>query len=148
MWSPPKEYAFATLYFTGSMEFNVNMRQRAVDLGYIGAADLSYALLHLMGENNDFCNYPDIYTLIRVKFPEVEVKGGSGGSGQGVYVRGQKSITLETEAVYDVDGMRMSDISFVNPCEVAFIDIMKSGGTAVYGTQAVNGVVLIKTKGN
>ena len=34
MWSPPKEYAFATLYFTGSMEFNVNMRQRAVDLGY------------------------------------------------------------------------------------------------------------------
>jgi len=34
MWSSPKEYPFATLYFTGSMEFNVNMRQRAVDLGY------------------------------------------------------------------------------------------------------------------
>ena len=34
MWSPPKEYAFSTLYFTGSMEFNVNMRQRAVDLGF------------------------------------------------------------------------------------------------------------------
>ena len=34
MWCSPKEYPFATLYFTGSMEFNVNMRQRAVDLGY------------------------------------------------------------------------------------------------------------------
>ena len=34
MWSSPKEYPFATLYFTGSMEFNVNMRQHAVDLGF------------------------------------------------------------------------------------------------------------------
>lgn len=122
-------------------------REKAVGLGYIKADELSYALVHLAGENNDFCSYPDIYTLIRVKFPEVEVKGGPGG-GQGVYIRGQKSFTLETEAVYDVDGMRVSDISFVHPCEIAFINIMKSGGTAVYGTQAVNGVVLIKTKGH
>lgn len=32
--SPPDEYAFALLYFTGSKIFNTTMRQRAVDLGY------------------------------------------------------------------------------------------------------------------
>ncbi|MEA3480137.1 MAG: TonB-dependent receptor plug domain-containing protein, partial [Bacteroidota bacterium] len=96
---------------------------------------------------NDFCNYPDIFTLISVKFPEVQVENGPGGA-RGVYVRGQKSINLETEAVYEVDGMKVADISFVNPCEIGTIDIMKSGGTAVYGTQAVNGVVVIKTKGH
>lgn len=34
MYAPPEEYAFSTLYFTGSKEFNVVMRQRALDLGY------------------------------------------------------------------------------------------------------------------
>jgi hypothetical protein len=133
---PEDNYVSANLIFKD----NEANRERAVDLGYIKATDLSYALLHLRGENNDFCNYPDIYTLIRVKFPEVEVKRGSTGGGQKVYIRGKKSFTLETEAVYDVDGMRVPDISFVNPCEVAYIDIMKSGGTAVYGTQAVKGL--------
>jgi outer membrane receptor for ferrienterochelin and colicin len=55
---------------------------------------------------------------------------------------------LETEAVYEIDGMGTKDISFVNPCQIAKIEIMKGGGTAVYGTQAVNGVVVIKTKGH
>jgi DNA ligase (NAD+) len=34
MYSPPDEYAFAVLYFTGSKAFNVVMRQRALNVGY------------------------------------------------------------------------------------------------------------------
>lgn len=34
MYSPPNEYAFAILYFTGSKAFNVLMRSRALSLGY------------------------------------------------------------------------------------------------------------------
>lgn len=34
LYSPPKEYAFAILYFTGSQEFNTLMRQHALDMGY------------------------------------------------------------------------------------------------------------------
>ena len=34
MYSPPSEYAFATLYFTGSKAFNTMQRQRALDLGF------------------------------------------------------------------------------------------------------------------
>ena len=33
-YTPPEEYAFAILYFTGSKIFNTVMRQRAVDMGY------------------------------------------------------------------------------------------------------------------
>lgn len=138
------DYVSANLVFRDT-EKN---REFATSVGLIKPDQLSYALAHLANENNDFCNFPDIFTLISVKFPEVQVKGGSGGATRGVYVRGKKSINLETEAVYEVDGMKVADISFVNPCEIASIDIMKSGGTAVYGTQAINGVVVIKTKGN
>jgi hypothetical protein len=136
-------------YVTANLVFKDSKKNRevAADLGYIKPDQLSYALAHLANENNDFCNYPDIFSLISAKFPEVQVKNGPGGT-KGVYVRGQKSMTLETEAVYEVDGMKVSDISFINPCQTGTIDILKSGGTAVYGTQAVNGVVIIKTKGN
>ena len=34
MYTPPQEYAFAILYFTGSKAFNTMQRQRALDLGY------------------------------------------------------------------------------------------------------------------
>ena len=34
MWSPPAEYPFAILYFTGSKAFNVGMRHRAREFGY------------------------------------------------------------------------------------------------------------------
>ena len=34
MYAPFHEYAFATLYFTGSKAFNVIMRQRALDIGF------------------------------------------------------------------------------------------------------------------
>ena len=44
--------------------------------------------------------------------------------------------------------MIVSDISFVNPWDIASIEIMKSGGTGRYGAQAVNGVIIIKTKGH
>ena len=34
LYTSPNEYAFATLYFTGSKAFNTVMRQRALDMGY------------------------------------------------------------------------------------------------------------------
>lgn len=34
LYTPPKEYAFAILYFTGSKIFNTVMRQRALNMGY------------------------------------------------------------------------------------------------------------------
>jgi len=47
MYSPPSEFAFAILYFTGSKAFNVMQRERAVSLGYTMN---EHALYHLIGE--------------------------------------------------------------------------------------------------
>ena len=143
--SPKDNDVAANLVFKDSKK----NREIATGSGYIKPDQLSYALAHLSDQNNDFCNYSDIFSLLRTNFPEVQQIGGAGGGAQGVYVRGQKSMSssAQNEAVYDVDGMIVSDISFVVPCEIASIKIMKSGGTAVYGTQAVNGVIIIKTKG-
>ena len=122
-------------------------REIATGLGYITHEQLTFALAHLADENNDFCNYPDVFALVKGKFPGVQVKGSSSG-GQGIYVRGDKSIYGDNEAIYVVDGIRVSDIQFINPCDMATIDVLKDGGAALYGSQAANGVVVIETKGH
>ena len=97
--------------------------------------------------SSGFCNYSDVFTLLKGKFPGVTIKTNSMGT-DGVFVRGDKSMLGDNEAIYVVDGVRVGDISFVNPCEMATIDVLKDGGAALYGSQAANGVVVIETKGH
>lgn len=87
-----------------------------------------------------------MFSLIRGRFPGVQIGTGSSG-GEAIFIRGQKSMTGNNEAVYVVDGIRVADVSFVNPCEMSSIDILKDGGAAIYGSQGANGVVVIETKG-
>ena len=121
-------------------------REIATGLGYITHEQLTFALAHLADENNDFCNYSSVFELIKGKFPGVTIRGTD--SGEGVFVRGDKSLYGDNQAIYVVDGIRVNDISFINPCEMATIDILKDGGAALYGAQAANGVVVIETKGH
>ena len=123
-------------------------RELAVGLGYLTEADLTYALANLQDENNDFCNYPDVFTLIKVKFSDVDVKTSSTGE-PGVYLRrGQKSMFGETKALYVLDGTRVNDISFINPCEITKISIVKDAAAAIHGAGSANGVVVITTRGS
>lgn len=134
-------------YISANLIFRDTPRNRKIATGmdYIAEEDLNYALTHLEEQNNDFCNYTDVFSLIRGKFPGVQIKPSSSG-GEGIFVRGRKSITQDTEATYVVDGVMVSDISFVNPCDMVSIDILKDGAAAIYGSEAANGVVVIETK--
>ena len=135
-------------------EFKLNLifrdtptnREIATGMGYIKEDQLTYALANLEFENNDFCNYTDVMSLIQGKFSGVEVKNTGSGS-VGVFVRGPKSIEGSQEAMYVVDGMQMGDISFVVPCYMKSITILKDGAAAMYGSRGANGVVVIETKG-
>jgi TonB-dependent SusC/RagA subfamily outer membrane receptor len=141
--SPDDNYLSANLIFRDTPK----NREIATGLGYINREQLTFALAHMADENNDFCNYNDVFTLIKGKFPGVQIKNNSMGT-DGVFIRGDKSMTGDNEAIYVVDGVRVGDISFVNPCEMSTIDVLKDGGAALYGSQAANGVVVIETKGH
>jgi TonB-dependent SusC/RagA subfamily outer membrane receptor len=117
-------------------------RELATGYGYINERDLTYALGHLAHENNEFCNYSNIFELMQGRFAGVTVNV----SQQTVYVRGVTSITTSNEALYVLDGMVVNDIGFVHPCEVKSIEILKDGMAAIYGSRGANGVVLIETK--
>ncbi len=119
-------------------------RDIATGYGYISQQDLNYAVSHLTQENNEFCNYTNIFELIKGRFPGVTVQ--STAIGGAVYIRGGTSVNMSNEALYVVDGGPTMDINYLSPCDIRSIDVLKDASASIYGTRGSNGVVVIETK--
>ncbi|ALR30705.1 hypothetical protein ATE47_09270 [Chryseobacterium sp. IHB B 17019] len=75
---------------------------------------------------------------------QIQNSGAPGGSPR-VDIRGVGSISGKT--VFIVDGMITTDISFLNPQDIESMSILKDPSSlAIFGAQASNGAVIIKTK--
>ena len=101
--------------------------------------------------------------VLVAKAPGVQVlPGNSTGAGARVRIRGASSFTLSNEPIYIIDGVRMessvnaasrstggttpSRVGDINPDEIESIEIVKGPSAAtLYGTDAANGVIVIKT---
>lgn len=68
------------------------------------------------------------------------------GSSPTIRVRGYSS-NVSSDPLYVVDGVRLSDISGIDPNDISSIEVLKDAASAaIYGAEAGNGVVLISTK--
>jgi len=119
-------------------------RDIAVGYGYMKKEDLTYAADHMQQENNEYCNFSNIYELLKGRFPGVIVDGTSGS--YRVFIRQTQSVNSSNEVLFVVDGSTGADVSGLNPCDIQSIDVIKDGTASVYGTRGSNGVVLIQTK--
>jgi len=102
--------------------------------------------------------------LLVGKAPGVSVLPGNlTGAGARVRIRGASSLSLSNEPIYVVDGIRVasainssaigiggtnpSRVNDLNPQDIESIDVVKGPSAAtLYGTDAANGVIVIKTK--
>jgi len=78
----------------------------------------------------------------------VDISAGSGRAGANfnVQIRGQNSLA-GGQPLFVVDGVIVSDINFINPQDIAKMDVLKdAASTAIYGSRGSNGVVLVTTK--
>ena len=92
----------------------------------------------------------------------VQQTNGTPGAGFNIRVRGSTSINASNEPLYVVDGIPIvnadfsrqgiggqgaSTLSDINPNDIESIEVLKDASTtAIYGSRAANGVVLITTK--
>lgn len=68
------------------------------------------------------------------------------GSTGSIRIRGISS-NASTDPLYVVDGVRLSDISGIDPSDIESMEVLKDAASAaIYGAEAGNGVVLITTK--
>lgn len=73
------------------------------------------------------------------------INSGSPGASPRVDIRGVGSLSGNT--VFIVDGMITTDISYLNPNDIESMSVLKDPSSlAIYGAQAANGAVIIKTK--
>jgi TonB-linked SusC/RagA family outer membrane protein len=71
---------------------------------------------------------------------------GAPGAAPAIRVRGYSS-NSDMAPLYVVDGVRLSDISGIDPNDIESIEVLKDAASAaIYGAQAGNGVVLVTTK--
>ena len=75
------------------------------------------------------------------------IQGSSApGASPTVRVRGFSS-NVSSNPLYVVDGVRLSDISGIDPNDIASMEVLKDAASAaIYGAEAGNGVVLVTTK--
>lgn len=77
---------------------------------------------------------------------QVVTSSGAPGSAPAIRVRGYSS-NSDMSPLYVVDGVRLSDISGLDPNDIESMEVLKDAASAaIYGAQAGNGVVLITTK--
>jgi TonB-linked SusC/RagA family outer membrane protein len=64
-------------------------------------------------------------------------------------IRGQGSINKQASPLYVIDGVVSGSMDFLNPEDIDRIDVLKdASSTAIYGSRAAAGVVIITTKGS
>lgn len=77
---------------------------------------------------------------------QVVTASGAPGSAPAIRVRGYSS-NSDMSPLYVVDGVRLSDISGIDPADIESMEVLKDAASAaIYGAQAGNGVVLITTR--
>ncbi|MDA8595114.1 TonB-dependent receptor [Flavobacteriaceae bacterium] len=96
--------------------------------------------------------------LIQGKVAGVQISTGNGapGAGQQIRIRGTGSLNVSSNPLIVVDGVPLSDnnvggsrnvLNTINPNDIASMSILKdASSTAIYGSRAANGVILITTK--
>jgi TonB-dependent starch-binding outer membrane protein SusC len=86
----------------------------------------------------------------------ITTAGGAPGSGSTIRVRGGSSLNASNDPLIIIDGVPIDNnnvsgssniLSFVNPNDIESFTVLKdASATAIYGSRASNGVILITTK--
>jgi len=141
----------------GQKEINITLIEDILSLdelvvigyGTVKKGDVTGAITVV--NTKDLKSSPAVGALgaLQGKASGVRVVSNSGqpGTEPTVWVRGLNSVSANTNPLYIVDGTPVNSINFLNPSDIASIDILKDASSAaIYGSRASSGVVLITTK--
>ncbi len=125
--------------------------ENGTNSGYISVGDLDKGPITKMAD----------VLQARVAGVTLQSTGGASGAGQRIRVRGANSLSLSNEPLLYLDGVLISNgkggistgggdysrLNDLNPEEIEDIEVLKGpAASAIYGSAAANGVLLITTK--
>jgi len=129
---------------------------------------LGYAVQEVDGEELNKVKTDNFVSALSGKVAGVQIKNNTNfGGSNNIVIRGSSSLTQNNQALFVVDGVPISNevnndsyqavggygydygnaAADINPNDVASVSVLKgAAATALYGSRAANGVVLITTK--
>lgn len=128
---------------------------------------LGYAMTEIKGENLEKTGDYSVMSKLAGKVPGLDITATNGGAGSSsrIILRGNNSITGNNQALIVVDGVPINNyttsssgaewggrdygnaVSDINSEDIESISVLKgASASALYGSQAMDGVILITTK--
>lgn len=136
------------------MKENIHKLKEVMVIGYgfLRKSDLTGSIIKVSAD--DFRNTPlaNVEQALQGRAAGVMVVSNSGspGSPVSVRIRGIGTVNDANQPLYVVDGIPVDNIDYLNPSDISSIEVLKdASSTAIYGSRASNGVVLVSTlRGN
>jgi len=154
-------YISKSVNYTGQNKIDVNLQEDsglldevtlvAVGYGAVRKRDMTGSVTQISAKDfNKGANVTaDNLLNGRVAGVTINAGGGSLGARPEIRIRGGSSLAASNDPLVVVDGLPMSVdvLNRINPNDIESFSILKdASATAIYGTRASNGVILITTK--
>ena len=129
-----------------------------IGYGSVKKNDLSGSVVALKAEEMNKGAVTSPQELIQGKVPGLYVSAGDGqpGSGSSIRIRGGASLNASNDPLIVIDGIPVANdaapgtpnaLATINPNDIETFTVLKdASATAIYGSRASNGVILITTK--
>jgi TonB-dependent starch-binding outer membrane protein SusC len=129
---------------------NIQELEEVVVVGYTSTTKKNVASSMAVVNSNELLGLSttDVRQTIQGKIAGVQVLNNSGdpGAGARIVIRGVGSFS-DPDPLYVIDGIQGGDINTIPPQDIQSITVLKdASSTAIYGSAAANGVVIITTK--
>ena len=159
-------YETKEVLYAGNQKLNIILKEEAnsldevviVGYGSQKRSDVTGAISSVKSEDFNQGVVANAGQLLQGKVAGVNVSSSSGepGATQDIVIRGVGSLRSGTTPLYIVDGFALDNsgngiatnpLNFINPQDIESIEVLKdASSTAIYGSRAANGVIVITTK--
>ena len=143
-----------------TLQDDTELLEEVVVIGYgsVKKSDLSGSVVAIEAEEINRGAVTSPQELMQGKVPGLSVTGGDGGpgSGQTIRIRSGASLNASNDPLIVIDGVPVSNdaapgtsnaLATINPNDIATFTVLKdASATAIYGSRASNGVIIITTK--
>ena len=119
-----------------------------IGYGVVKKGDLTSSISAIKGDKLEHLTTGNVMNALQGQVNGVQISNAGGpGSSPRVIIRGVSTIN-GSDPLYVVDGMPVgTNINFLNQNDIESMQVLKdASASAIYGTRASNGVVLITTK--
>ena len=119
-----------------------------VGYGVVKKSDLTGSVGSVKSETIAAKGSTSVMESLQGQVAGVNISQSSSRAGDGfkIQIRGKSSLN-EAEPLYVIDGVACDNMDFLNPMDIEKVDVLKdASSTAIYGSRATNGVVMITTK--